>query len=136
MLGCLTVESMSGYNIRQFVDDCIARFSNESYGQIYPTLARLEKEGLVEGRTEPGERGREKRVVRITAAGREELEETGFRSQRDGRACAASTPSDCSSAFNAGPEASVDYPGVLFAGIFFWRRNLVTGTVGAPATSP
>lgn len=74
ILGCLTVEPMSGYDIKQFVDDCIAHFWNESYGQIYPTLVRLEDEGLIAGRTEPGERGREKRVYRITDAGRDELE--------------------------------------------------------------
>lgn len=75
ILGCLTVEPMSGYDIKQFVDDCIAHFWSESYGQIYPTLGRLEEEGLIEGRTEPGERGRDKRVYRITDAGREELED-------------------------------------------------------------
>lgn len=74
ILGCLTVQPMSGYDIKQFVDDCIVHFWSESYGQIYPTLAGLEDEGLIEGRTEPGERGREKRVFRITAAGRKRLE--------------------------------------------------------------
>lgn len=74
VLGCLTVEPMSGYDIKQFVDDCIVHFWSESYGQIYPTLARLEDEGLIEGRAEPGERGREKRVYRITSTGRAELE--------------------------------------------------------------
>lgn len=73
ILGCLTVQSMSGYDIKRFVDECIVHFWSESYGQIYPTLTRLEDEGLIEGRFEPGERGREKRVYRITAAGREEL---------------------------------------------------------------
>lgn len=74
ILGCLTVEPMSGYDIKQFVDDCISHFWNESYGQIYPALGQLEEQGLVEGRTEPGERGRDKRVYRITDAGREELD--------------------------------------------------------------
>lgn len=74
ILGCLTVQPMSGYDIKQFVDECIVHFWSESYGQIYPTLAQLEEEGLIQGRTEPGERGREKRVYRITAAGRDELE--------------------------------------------------------------
>ena len=74
ILGCLTVEPMSGYDIKQFVDDCISHFWNESYGQIYPTLSKLEDEGLIEGRDEPGDRGRTKRVYRITSAGREELE--------------------------------------------------------------
>lgn len=74
ILGCLTVEPMSGYDIKRFVDECISHFWNESYGQIYPTLGQLEEEGLIEGRVEPGERGRDKRVYRITDTGREELE--------------------------------------------------------------
>lgn len=74
ILGCLTVEPMCGYDIKRFVDACIGHFWNESYGQIYPTLARLEEDGLVEGRSEPGERGRRKRVYRITDAGRDQLE--------------------------------------------------------------
>ncbi|MGD2069886.1 MAG: PadR family transcriptional regulator [Gemmatimonadota bacterium] len=74
ILGCLTVEPMSGYDIKHFVDGSIVHFWSESYGQIYPTLATLEQEGLIEGRCEPGERGRDKRVYRITGAGREALE--------------------------------------------------------------
>lgn len=74
ILGCLTVEPMSGYDIKQFVDDSVAHFWNESYGQIYPTLGQLEEEELIVGRAEPGDRGRDKRVYRITDAGREELE--------------------------------------------------------------
>lgn len=75
ILGCLTVEPMSGYDIKQFVDDSIAHFWSESYGQIYPTLRRLEDEGLVEGHAEPSERGAGKRVYRITEAGRRKLED-------------------------------------------------------------
>lgn len=74
ILGCLTVEPMSGYDIKQFIDSSIVHFWSESYGQIYPTLTQLEDEGLIEGRAEPGERGREKRVYRITNAGMQELE--------------------------------------------------------------
>jgi len=74
ILGCLTVEPMSGYDVKQYLSGTLVHFWSESYGQIYPTLGRLEEEGLVEGRDAPGERGRPKRVYSITEAGRRELE--------------------------------------------------------------
>lgn len=73
ILGCLTVEPMSGYDVKQFLERSVVHFWSESYGQIYPALQQLEEEGLVEGRDEPGARGRTKRVYEITEAGREEL---------------------------------------------------------------
>jgi DNA-binding PadR family transcriptional regulator len=66
---------MSGYDVKQFLERTVVHFWSESPGQIYPALRRLEEEGRVEGRTEPGERGQEKRVYRITDAGRDELRE-------------------------------------------------------------
>lgn len=73
ILGCLTVEPMSGYDVKRFLERTIVHFWSESYGQIYPALHALEEEGLVVGREEPGDRGRPRRIYRITAAGREEL---------------------------------------------------------------
>lgn len=73
VLGCLTVEPMSGYDIKGFVDECVSHFWNESYGQIYPTLKSLEDEGKIEGHREPGERGPDRIVYEITEAGRDEL---------------------------------------------------------------
>jgi DNA-binding PadR family transcriptional regulator len=64
---------MSGYDVKQFLERTVVHFWSESYGQIYPALRKLEEDGVVDGRTEPGERGQEKRVYRITDAGREEL---------------------------------------------------------------
>lgn len=73
VLGCLAHGPKSGYDVKQFLERTVVHFWSESYGQIYPALRRLEEESLVEGRTEPGERGREKTVYRITEAGRERL---------------------------------------------------------------
>lgn len=73
ILGCLTIEPMSGYDIKRFLGQTVSHFWSESYGQIYPALRELEQEGLIEGRAEPGERGQDKRVYRITDAGRTEL---------------------------------------------------------------
>jgi DNA-binding PadR family transcriptional regulator len=47
VLGALSVEPMTGYAIRQGIADSIGHFWSESFGQIYPTLAALETEGLV-----------------------------------------------------------------------------------------
>ncbi|MDX1579159.1 MAG: PadR family transcriptional regulator [Gemmatimonadota bacterium] len=73
ILGCLTHGPMSGYDVKQFLERTVVHFWSESFGQIYPALRRLEAEGLAEGREEPGDRGREKTVYRITEAGRQRL---------------------------------------------------------------
>lgn len=54
VLGALSIEPMSGYEVRKAIADSIGHFWRESFGQIYPTLRRLEAEGLVE----PAVRGR------------------------------------------------------------------------------
>jgi len=48
VLGALSVESMSGYALRQAISDVLGHFWSESFGQIYPTLAELRADGLVE----------------------------------------------------------------------------------------
>jgi DNA-binding PadR family transcriptional regulator len=41
---------MTGYALRESIRDVLGHFWSESFGQIYPTLSRLEREGLVERR--------------------------------------------------------------------------------------
>jgi DNA-binding PadR family transcriptional regulator len=53
VLGALSIEPMSGYRVRQEIQQTLGHFWAESFGQIYPTLTRLEEGGLV-GRTEDG----------------------------------------------------------------------------------
>jgi len=64
---------MSGYDIRKEVAASIGYFWSESYGQIYPALRELSREGLIRVKpgTPPG--GRERRVYEITAKGRRAL---------------------------------------------------------------
>ena len=70
MLGALSVEPMSGYAIRQAITETLGHFWSESFGQIYPTLARLEADGLVT----PDSAGRTSgSTYRLTAAGRRRL---------------------------------------------------------------
>lgn len=70
LLGMLSLRPMSGYEIRQTIEWSVGNFWQESYGQIYPTLKRLVKDGFAEAK-EDGSRGRA--VYRLTAAGRKQL---------------------------------------------------------------
>jgi DNA-binding PadR family transcriptional regulator len=47
ILGALSVEPMTGYELRKNINEVLGHFWSESFGQIYPTLARLVDEGLV-----------------------------------------------------------------------------------------
>ena len=74
ILGALAARPRSGYEIKRLVDNSTRFFWAASYGQIYPELRRLEREGLVAGASEPrGERRR--RVYRLTPTGRAALRE-------------------------------------------------------------
>lgn len=66
VLGALSVEPMTGYAVRAAITSTLGHFWSESFGQIYPTLARLQAEGLV--RKEDG-------PFAITPAGRARLRE-------------------------------------------------------------
>jgi PadR family transcriptional regulator, regulatory protein AphA len=73
VLGLLGSKPMSGYDIKRAVDRTIRHFWAASYGQIYPELKRLEEAGWIAGK-DADRGGRARRVYRITAAGRRELE--------------------------------------------------------------
>jgi PadR family transcriptional regulator AphA len=73
VLGLLGIKPMSGYDIKRAVDRTIRHFWAASYGQIYPELRRLEEAGWIAGK-DADRGGRSRRVYRITAAGRRELE--------------------------------------------------------------
>jgi PadR family transcriptional regulator AphA len=73
ILGLLSIAPRSGYEIKANVDRSTRYFWAASYGQIYPELRRLENEGLIEGEEAPNG-ARRRRVYRLTAAGRAELE--------------------------------------------------------------
>jgi DNA-binding PadR family transcriptional regulator len=64
----------SGYEIKQTVELSIRFFWTISQAQIYPSLERLERGGLLRGRSEPQGR-RPRRVFEITAAGEAALRE-------------------------------------------------------------
>lgn len=47
VLGMLTAGPMTGYRLREEILSSVGHFWHESFGQLYPTLTRLEDEGLV-----------------------------------------------------------------------------------------
>lgn len=72
ILGMVSREPRSGYEIKALVDNSTRFFWAASYGQIYPELKHLAEAGLVEGADLPtGERKRT--VYAITKAGEEAL---------------------------------------------------------------
>lgn len=56
VLGALSIAPMTGYALREQIRDTLGQFWSESFGQIYPALAHLESEGLVEKVDAPGAR--------------------------------------------------------------------------------
>lgn len=66
----LTVEPMSGYDMKKFSERSLAHFWHESYGNLYPRLKRLEAEGLVRGTVEARANAPDATVYRLTEAGR------------------------------------------------------------------
>ena len=73
ILGLLTTEPMSGYDLKMNIDRSIGQFWNESYGQLYPALKKLHESGLV-SKEEDSTGDRKKFVYSITDAGRFELQ--------------------------------------------------------------
>lgn len=73
-LAVLHFKEASGYEIRKLsVEGSFSYFGDVSFGSIYPTLAKLEDEGLVTAReeTQPGKPAR--KIYSITETGRQTL---------------------------------------------------------------
>lgn len=75
ILGLLNHEDLSGYDIKKRTDYMISSFWEIGYGQIYPTLGKLEKDGLVTKRISEETKGPERNLYSITETGREVLTE-------------------------------------------------------------
>jgi len=72
ILGMVSREPRSGYEIKALVDNSTRFFWAASYGQIYPELKRLAEAGMVEGVDAP-RGGRKRTVYAITESGRAAL---------------------------------------------------------------
>lgn len=68
ILGLLSHESMTGYEIKKRIDTTLRFFWGASYGSIYPTLNTLEKSGYVT-KNSFNENGRDKITYTITEEG-------------------------------------------------------------------
>lgn len=71
ILGLLSHEPLTGYDIKKRIDNALRFFWSGSYGSIYPALDALEKDGCVERKQETSGRG--KIIYSITGKGRELL---------------------------------------------------------------
>ncbi len=73
LLGFLSYQPMTGYAIKTTMDNSTRYFWHAELSQIYRTLKRLEREGLVTSSLQPQEGRPARRVYAITEAGRAEL---------------------------------------------------------------
>ena len=74
LLGYLADGPRSGYDLKLLLETDGAHFWHAHHSQIYTTLRRLERRGLVRARAQTGRGLQERRVYRILAAGRDGLD--------------------------------------------------------------
>src|SRR5690606_3482096 len=74
LLGILR-EPSAGYDIKRQFQEVFNHFWSADLAQIYRSLQRLEKQGLLESRVEPSDRGPPRKVYRRTPAGGRQLQE-------------------------------------------------------------
>lgn len=73
ILGLLADQSMHGYDVKVRFERLFAGTRELNIGQVYTTLQRLDRDGLVDTDGERGDRG--KQAYRLTTAGASALEE-------------------------------------------------------------
>lgn len=75
ILGFLYEEPLHGYELKSRISALTGHVKPVSDGALYPAIARLEKAGLLERRTESGAGAAPRQVLTLTEAGRTELHE-------------------------------------------------------------
>jgi DNA-binding PadR family transcriptional regulator len=65
---------MSGYDMKAFIAQSIGFFWQESYGQIYPTLKRLQEARMITRKVRANSGRPDRHVYSITAAGKKHLQ--------------------------------------------------------------
>lgn len=73
VLGLLSIEPMSGYDMKSYISESIGFFWQESYGQLYPALKKLHREGSVKREVEKHKGKPDRHVYSLTMKGREKL---------------------------------------------------------------
>jgi DNA-binding PadR family transcriptional regulator len=74
LLGLLTYQPMTGYELKQFFDSTVKHFWNAELSQIYPTLKALEEAGFVDMQVDVQANRPNRKVYRITEGGRDEFQ--------------------------------------------------------------
>lgn len=72
-LGMLTDGDASGYDLKKYFESSFGHFFPAGYGSIYPALATLARNGLVDFEEIPQDGKPDRKVYSITDKGREEL---------------------------------------------------------------
>lgn len=76
LLGLLAKEPAHGYELKRLLEERLGRlWPTVNIGQVYTTLRRLERDGLVSSAEVAQSDRRDKRVFDLTAEGRQELDE-------------------------------------------------------------
>ncbi|MFQ5936162.1 MAG: PadR family transcriptional regulator [Acidiferrobacterales bacterium] len=78
-LGVLTFGDMTGYDIKKQFEEAFSHFFPASFGSIYPALAELTRDGLATCEDVAQDKRPDKKVYRITDAGRRLLREALMR---------------------------------------------------------
>ncbi len=73
LLGFLYLGPMTGYELKKHMDNSTQFFWYAALSQIYPTLRKLESEGMIKSEVQPQEGKPDKRIYTITKAGRAAL---------------------------------------------------------------
>lgn len=74
LLGLLAAAPRHGYDLKTAFEELLGGSWQLNIGQVYSTLARLERDGFVCSRVVPQELVPDRKVYEITPAGRDELE--------------------------------------------------------------
>ena len=72
ILGLLSHEDLTGYDIKKRIDGAISFFWKGSFGNIYPALKDMETQGLI-SKSDTSVGGRERITYKITEAGEKAL---------------------------------------------------------------
>ncbi|MEU4220410.1 PadR family transcriptional regulator [Actinoplanes sp. NPDC026623] len=75
LLGLLSAGPRHGYELKRVHDERLPQAKPLAYGQVYATLGRLERDGLVEQSGQEQEGGPERTSYALTDAGRDKLTE-------------------------------------------------------------
>ena len=75
ILGILTTDCKSGYEVKQLIDRSLHHFWKISYGQIYPALKLIVEEGLAEVSPAASSGRSDKREYHLTEKGLDTLRE-------------------------------------------------------------